>query len=174
MSEQLEQILSHYQDENREIANVDEPQCSLVLFKIADKNFAFYGSQIKEILADRPISWVPGCPPTLEGVINHRGRVESVISINPLLETPASDSVGKRTILIGRSQKMQSGILVDKLVDVLDVAQSLIHPTADNLSAAMQKVVVGIVPVGHEYYALVDLNLIFERYLETSGYDSLA
>ncbi|GDX05267.1 chemotaxis protein CheW [Buttiauxella sp. A111] len=174
MSEQLEQILSHYQDENREIANVDEPQCSLVLFKVADKNFAFYGAQIKEILADRPVSWVPGCPPTLEGVINHRGRVESVININQLVEAPASDSVGKRSILMGRGQKMQSGILVDKLVDVLDVAESLIHPAAEPLSAAMQEVVVGIVPIGSEYYALLDLNLIFERYLETSGYGPLS
>jgi len=174
MNEQLEQILSHYQDENREIANVDEPQCSLVLFKVADKCFAFYGSHIKEILADRPVSWVPGCPPSLEGVINHRGRVESVISINSLIEAPASESVGKRSILMGRGQKMQSGIRVDKLVDVLDVAESQIHSATDHLSAAMQKVVVGIVPVGHEYYALLDLNLIFERYLETRGYDSLS
>lgn len=174
MSEPLEQILSLYQDEHREIANVDEPQCSVVLFKQADKNFAFYGSQIKEILAERPVSWVPGCPPSLEGVINHRGRVESVININQLIETAGQEVPGKRTILIGRGNKMQSGILIDKLIDVLDVAESLIHPTADNLSAAMQKVVVGIVPVGHDYFALLDLNLVFERYLESSGYDSLA
>lgn len=174
MSEPLEQILSHYQDENREIANVDEPQCSLVLFKLADKNFAFYGSQIKEIMAERPVSWVPGCPPSLEGVINHRGRVESVININRLIDAPSQDASGKRTLLIGRGTKMQSGILVDKLVDVLDVAESLIHPAADNLSPAMQKIVVGIVPIGHEYFALLDLDLVFERYLETSGYDSLA
>ncbi|MCE0827383.1 chemotaxis protein CheW [Buttiauxella sp. A2-C2_NF] len=174
MSEPLEQILSQYQTEKREITNVDEPQCSLVLFKVADKNFAFYGAQIKEILADRPISWVPGCPPSLEGVINHRGRVESVITLNSLIETPAAENVAKRTILMGRGQKMQSGILVDKLVDVLDVAQSQIHPAAEHLSAAMQKVVVGIVPVGKEYFALLDLDLIFERYLETCGYDALA
>lgn len=174
MSEPLEQILSHYQDENREIANVDEPQCSLVLFKLADKNFAFYGSQIKEIMAERPVSWVPGCPPSLEGVINHRGRVESVININRLIDAPSQDAPGKRTILIGRGTKMQSGILVDKLIDVLDVAESQIHPAADNLSTAMQKIVVGIVPIGHEYFALLDLDLVFERYLETSGYDSLS
>jgi purine-binding chemotaxis protein CheW len=173
MSEQLEQILSHYQDENREITNVDEPQCSLVLFKQAGNNFAFYGAQIKEIMAERAISWVPGCPPSLEGVINHRGRVESVINLNRLIDTPSHDAPGKRTILIGRGTKMQSGMLVDKLIDVLDVAESQIHPAVDNLSAAMQKIVVGIVPVGQEYFALLDLNLVFERFLETSDYDSL-
>ncbi|TNV20860.1 chemotaxis protein [Buttiauxella sp. B2] len=172
MSEQLDQILSHYQGENREIANVDEPQCSLVLFKQAGNNFAFYGSQIKEIMAERPVSWVPGCPPSLEGVINHRGRVESVININQLIDAPSQDVPGKRTILIGRGTKMQSGIQVDKLIDVLEVAESQIHPSADNLSPAMQKIVVGIVPVGQEYFALLDMNLVFERYLETSGYES--
>lgn len=174
MSEQLEQILNHYHDEKREIANVDEPQCSLVLFKLADKNFAFYGSAIKEILAERPVSWVPGCPASLEGVINHRGRVESVISLNKLIEMPASESVVQRTILIGLGSKMQSGMLVDKLIDVLDVPESQIQPAADNLSTAMQQIVVGIVPVGQEYFALLGLDLVFERYLEISGYDPLA
>ncbi|RPH27257.1 chemotaxis protein [Buttiauxella warmboldiae] len=171
MSSQLEHILSHYQDESREIANVDEPVRSLVLFKLADKNYAFYGSQIKEILAERPVSWVPGCPPSLEGAINHRGRVESVITINRIIEAPEQPVPGKRTLLIGRGKKMQSGILIDKLIDVLDVAESQIHPAADNLSAALQKVVAGIVPVGREYFALLDLDLVFERYLESSGYD---
>ncbi|MEW7312149.1 chemotaxis protein CheW [Buttiauxella gaviniae] len=174
MSEQLEQILSHYHDENREIANVDEPQCSLVLFKLGDKNFAFYGSDIKEILAERPISWVPGCPPSLVGVINHRGRLESVININRLIDAPLQEIPGKRMILIGRGKKMQSGIQIDRLIDVLDVAESQIHPAAENLSAAMQKVVVGIVPVGQEYFALLDLNLVFDCYLESNGYDSRA
>jgi purine-binding chemotaxis protein CheW len=172
MSEPLEEILSLYQHENREIANVDEPQCSIVLFKQADNNFAFYGSQIKEILADRPISWVPGCPPSLEGVINHRGRVESIININSLIDAPSQEVSAKRTILIGRGKKMQSGILIDKLVDVLDVAESQIQPATDNLPASMQKIVVGIVPVGHEYFALLDLDSVFERYLESSGYAS--
>lgn len=58
MSEPLEEILSLYQHENREIANVDEPQCSIVLFKQADKNFAFYGSQIKRFL---PSALSHGC-----------------------------------------------------------------------------------------------------------------
>lgn len=74
MSQQLEQILALNHGEKTECENVDEPQRTLVLFQLAGKNFAFYGAQIKEILAERPISWVPCCAPMLEGVINYRER----------------------------------------------------------------------------------------------------
>lgn len=171
MSPPLEQILSQYVLESSEIASVDEPQRSLVLFKLAEQKFALYGSQIKEILADRPVSWVPGCPPSLVGVINHRGRVESVISLNRLIGITSAEAASKRTILIGRGDAMQSGILIDKLIDVQDVAESQIQPAAENLSPMMQRIVVGIVTVEQEYYALLDLNLVFDCYQETCGYD---
>ncbi|WP_333495261.1 chemotaxis protein CheW [Kluyvera sp. CHPC 1.251] len=171
MTPQLEQILAQYQVEKTEIANVDEPRRSLVLFCLGDRHFALYGSQVKELLADRPISWVPGCAMTMEGVISYRGRVESVIRLNTLLEIDSKESTGKRIILIGRGDEMQSGMLVDKLVDVLDVMESQILPPPESLPPAMRNVVVGIVNMAGIYYSLLDLNLVFERYQETSGYD---
>lgn len=171
MTQQLEQILAQYQVEKTEIASVDEPRRSLVLFGLGEHHFALYGSQVKELLADRPISWVPGCAATLEGVISYRGRVESVIRLNTLLEIDSKEASAKRTILIGRGDHMQSGMLVDKLIDVLEVTESQILPPPESLSAAMQKVVVGIVNMADVYYSLLDLNLVFERYQETSGYD---
>lgn len=48
MSPQLEQILALNHGEKPECESVDEPQCTLVLFQLADKNFAFYGAQIRD------------------------------------------------------------------------------------------------------------------------------
>lgn len=172
MNEQLEQMLEHYQQGSNEVICVDEPRQTLVLFQISDQRFALYGAQVKEILADRPVSWVPGCAPTLEGVISNRGRVESVIRLSQLLEISSHEPAVKRSILIGRSETMQSGILVDKLIDVLEVVESQILPVPDSLPPVMQKIVVGIVNISDVYYTLLDLNLVFTRYLESCGYDS--
>lgn len=67
MSQQLEQILALNHGEKPECENVDEPQRTLVLFQLAGKNFAFYGAQIKEILAERPISGFPVARQCLKG-----------------------------------------------------------------------------------------------------------
>lgn len=171
MNEQLGNILAQYQHEAKEIANVDEPVRTLILFRLGEQNFALYGQQVKEILADRPVSWLPGCPPMLEGVINNRGRVESVIRLNSLVESDEPEAAAKRVILIGRSDTMQSGILVDKLIDVLDVAESQIQCAPDSLSEVMQKIVSGVVNIAESWYAILDLNLVFERFQEACGYD---
>ena len=170
MSQQLEQILALNHGEKPECENIDEPQRTLVLFQLAGKNFAFYGAQIKEILAERPISWVPCCAPMLEGVINYRGRVESVMRLDSLIDKPAVNPAGKRTILIGCAERMQSGILIDKLIDVLEVAESQIHLPGDSLPPALQNIAVGVVNVTETWFTLLDLNLVFARYQETSGY----
>ena len=47
--------------------------------------------------------------------------------LDSLIDKPTVNSAGKRTILIGCAEKMQSGILIDKLIDVLEVAESQIH-----------------------------------------------
>lgn len=90
--------------------------------------------------------------------------MESVISLNRLTGIAPADVTDKRMILIGRSDRMHNGILIDKLTDVQDVGKSQIQPAADNLSPRMQKIVVGIVTVAQEYYALLDLNLVFDCY----------
>lgn len=172
MSEQLEHILALNHGDKPECESVDEPQRTLVLFRLADKNFAFYGAQIKEILAERPISWVPCCPPMLEGVINYRGRVESVIRLDSLIDKPAAHPAGKRTILIGCGEKMQSGILIDKLIDVLEVVDSQIHQPGDSLPPALHTIAVGVVNVEETWFTLLDLDRVFERYQESSGYDA--
>ncbi|WP_341517026.1 chemotaxis protein CheW [Citrobacter gillenii] len=172
MSPQLEQILALNHGEKPECESVDEPQCTLVLFQLADKNFAFYGAQIREILAERPISRVPCCPPMLEGVINYRGRVESVMRLDGLIDNPVANALGKRTILIGCGERMQSGILIDRLIDVLEVVESQIHLPGDSLPPALQPIAVGVVKVGDTWFTLLDLNLVFDRYQETCGDDA--
>ena len=89
-----------------------------------------------------------------------------------LIDKPAANAAGKRTILIGCSEKMQSGILIDKLIDVLEVVESQIHLPGDSLPPALQTIAVGVVNVAETWFTLLDLNLVFDRYQETSGYDA--
>lgn len=54
---------------------------------------------------------------------------------------------------------------------MLEVAESQIHLPGDSLPPALQSIAVGVVNVMETWYTLLDLNLVFERYQETSGYD---
>ena len=86
----LDQALTQRLDAQKEIVNIDEPLVKLVIFALGDDQFAFLGEGIHEILTKVDVFFVPGCPPSLEGVINVRGDIESVIRPHDLLHLPAS------------------------------------------------------------------------------------
>ena len=71
------------------ILDVHGEEVKLIVFTLHGDYFAFYGTDIKEILALRKINYVPGCPDYILGITNVRDDVELVIDINGFLEFPA-------------------------------------------------------------------------------------
>lgn len=96
----LDQILTQRREAKREIVNVDEPVVKLVIFALSGERFALPGERVREILAGAQVFFVPGCPASLEGVINVRGDIESVVRLNELLRLPASSEDTASSILL--------------------------------------------------------------------------
>jgi purine-binding chemotaxis protein CheW len=160
----LDKILSLRREASAEIVNVDEPMVKLVIFELGGEWFAFPGEAVREILPQVDIFFVPGCPPSLEGVINVRGDIESVISMAGLLGKALTQTAPTSSILRGQGGGMHSGIRVDRVVDVLDVAQSAIQPPPTTLPEHMRRIVSGLMQHQDMPVVILDLNLIFEDY----------
>lgn len=160
----LDQVLVQRRDASQEIVNVDEPAVKLVVFDLGGEWFAFPGEAIREILPPVNIFYVPGCPSSLEGVINVRGDIESVIRLAELLGKPVTETAATSSILRGVGGGMHSGIRVDRVVDVLDVAQSAIQPPPTTLPEHMRSIVSGLMRHQDKPVAILDLNRIFEDY----------
>jgi purine-binding chemotaxis protein CheW len=160
----LDKILSLRREASAEIVNVDEPTVKLVIFELGGEWFAFPGEAIREILPQVDIFFVPGCPSSLEGVINVRGDIESVIRLAELLGKPATETSVTSSILRGQGGGMHSGIRVDRVVDVLDVVQSAIQPAPTTLPEHMRRIVSGLMQHQDMPVAILDLDRIFEDY----------
>jgi purine-binding chemotaxis protein CheW len=160
----LDKILSLRREASAEIVNVDEPTVKLVIFELGGEWFAFPGEAIREILPQVDIFFVPGCPSSLEGVINVRGDIESVIRLAELLGKPITEASATSSILRGQGGGMHSGIRVDRVVDVLDVVQSAIQPPPATLPEHMRRIVSGLMRHQGTPVAILDLNRIFEDY----------
>ncbi len=159
----LERILSLRQEGSGEIVSVDEPVIKLVIVSLGDQWFAFHGAQIREILAEVPVFFLPGCPPSLEGVVNVRGDIESVIRLRPILGLPDMPPAVSSRILLGQASAMRSGIRVDRVEDVVDIVESTVQPppaTTDQLRPAM----LGIFTFDGHVVHLLDLERILEDY----------
>ncbi|MFN3077619.1 MAG: chemotaxis protein CheW [Alphaproteobacteria bacterium] len=150
--------------ESGSVVDVDEPHVKLVIFRLGEAWFAFPGDKIREVLADSPVFFLPGCPPALEGVINVRGEILSVLHLRSVMgRLSLADTVTTR-ILVGHGRTMRSGIRVDRVEDVVDLPESLIEAPPHTISDTLAALVVGIVLFRGQHVHVLDLERLFEDY----------
>ena len=168
----LDQVLTLRREANQDVVNVDEPVVKLVFFELSGQRFAFHGNRIREILADTEVFFVPGCPASLEGVINVRGDIESVIRPHDMLHLAdhgRTESDAASSILLGQGGGIHSGIRVDRVIDVVDVLQSDILPPPASLPDHMRALVLGVLHLDDQAVALLDLDRMFADYVRGLG-----
>jgi len=160
----LDQLLADGSSGSGEVVNVDEPMVKVAIFALNGEWYALYGGNVREVLPPSAVFFIPGCPPSLEGVINLRGDIESVLRIKQLLGLPDGEAGRHSSILIGRGGGMTSGIRVDEVVDVVDLPESAIQASSSPLPEPLNRYVVGALRYHDRPVTLLDLELIFDEY----------
>jgi purine-binding chemotaxis protein CheW len=94
----------------------------VVVFILGDEDLALEVNQVREIIRIPSITKVPNSSEFVEGVINLRGQVKTVLNLRKRLgmdEGVLDDKEGK--IIIVEANENTFGILVDKVIGVLNV-----------------------------------------------------
>jgi purine-binding chemotaxis protein CheW len=143
--------------------DIEEEKVKLVIFLLLDDYYAFYGKDIKEILPQKNIFYVPGSPDFITGVINVRGDIESVININKFLGLPYSRITQKSRIAIAVKGDMRSGILLDAVEDVIDVPRSSIKQPLSTLEDSRKDFIAGELFYNNRNITVLDVGKIFGR-----------
>lgn len=153
-----EQILDELKrrQRTREVVDVEEVRVKVVIFVCGDNRYAFYGTDIREILPTCEISWVPCLPDYLPGLINVRGDIESVIDIRTFLGEETVD-YNKHLIAMAVRGDFHSGVLIDSIEDVVDIPVSSIHPPLATLNGAARDLVSGEIDYGSTMVTLLDI-----------------
>lgn len=160
----LDQVLALRGSAAGPVVNVDEPVVKLVVFTLGETWYAVAAENVAEVLADCPVFFLPGCPSSLEGVINVRGDIESVLGLRTLLSLPAAAAGAPSCILLGRAAAMRSGLRVDTVEDVLDVLEGSIQPPPHTLSEPLKSLVNGIAAVRGHIVTVLDLERLLADY----------
>jgi purine-binding chemotaxis protein CheW len=169
-TQSLEEALAiHRADDN--VVDVDEPTQQLVLFRLNGQRFALPGSAVSEILpSNQPVYYVPGLPTSTEGVLHLRGKIESVIGLNQLLGLATPDSPAQGMILLVSAAGIRSGVRIEQLDDVCEIAQSLLQPPPDTLSSTLLPYVSALWQIEeYQTLALLDPEALFSAYQQGLG-----
>ena len=85
--------------------------------------------KVQEIMGMLPITLVPRTPKSIRGVINLRGKIIPIMDLRLRFGMDAIAQTDETCIIVVHAQKVEMGIIVDKVSEVLDISTEDIEPT---------------------------------------------
>ena len=101
----------------------------LLCFELAETLYALPVERVRGIVRVRPVTPMPRVPREVLGVISLRGEIVQVVDLRRrlgLAEAPSSRS--SRVVIVHGGDGCAAGLLVDRVSEVLSVAEDALRP----------------------------------------------
>ena len=133
-------------------------------FTLNNEVFGLGIMYVKEILEFRELTDVPMTPDFIRGVINLRGNVVPVIDLNVRFGGKKNDITKKTCIIIVEAtqdnEKLDVGLLVDAVNEVLDIPVENIEPPPQFGSNLRVDFILGMGNVNNRFIILLNQNRV--------------
>ena len=146
-------------------AAVDVP-AQFLTFTLGEEVFAMDIRTVREIIQYGPMTTVPLMPGFVRGVINLRGAVVPVIDLHARFGRRPS-AIGAMTCIVifdalRGGERVELGLLVDAVSEVIDIAPAQIEPPPNFGSAVRRDFIQGMGKVGARFVILLEPDKAFD------------
>ncbi len=150
---------------NKESLEGADSEIQLVSFKLGPETFAVNVEQVREIGKVERITRVPKMPDFIEGVMNLRGQITTIIDLRRRFGILGEDArTTKSRVIVAEIGDIQIGIIVDSVQDVIRVpSKSLAPPPKTVTSNVDARFLTGICKMPDNLIMLIDLLNILEN-----------
>lgn len=148
-----------------------ESAVPFVVLSIAGETFAVEISKVREIMRVPQITWVPGVPDYVRGVINLRGTVVPVLDLAGMLGMPQADEDSQTRIIVVESVGVIVGMLVDSVSRVADISTSQLEPALRTLDESQRAFVVAQMNLDNTLIGILELDEILAQARATQAAD---
>lgn len=107
---------------------------TVVEFRIAHEIYALGLSRIRVIHPLKSLTWIPGTPAFIRGVINLRGEIISVVDLKVFFDLPDQEFTRSSQVIILSSDSMEFGILADEILGIAEIHDNDIRPSLPTLT----------------------------------------
>lgn len=135
----------------------------LVGFRIGKETFGVPIGLVHEIVRVPEITAVPDVPDYVEGVINLRGKIISVIDLRKRFGEARIESTRKNRILVAEIDKKLVGLIVDAASEVIRLPQDEIEAPPEVFEESEVKYVTGVGKLNGRLVILIDLTKILQQ-----------
>jgi purine-binding chemotaxis protein CheW len=133
-------------------------------FMLADEDYGLEILKIQEIIGMMNITSMPRTPDYVRGVINLRGKVIPVLDMRRKFDLPTTEDTNRTCIIVTQIDNgetvLTTGIVVDRVSEVLDIAATQIDPPPDFGGGIETRFILGLGKVNNRVIMLLDINSI--------------
>ncbi|MEK5079671.1 chemotaxis protein CheW [Solibacillus sp. FSL W7-1436] len=138
----------------------EQKNLKVIVFQLADKEYAIPVSHVKGIEKLMHITRVPKTERYVKGVINLRGVVTPVIDLRERFDLPVSGDEDTTRIIIITLETMEVGFIVDSANDVLDIDASSIEQQPEVVGSLDEDFIAGVAKLDNRLLILLHLDKV--------------
>jgi purine-binding chemotaxis protein CheW len=129
-------------------------------FVLAEEEYGLEILKVREINGLMPITPVPRTPDFVEGVINLRGKVIPVIDLRTKFGMDRIEATEQTCIIVVDDGRIEMGIIVDKVSEVLDIAADDIEDPPSFGVSVETDFILGMGKAGDRVTILLDISRV--------------
>jgi purine-binding chemotaxis protein CheW len=158
-----------------DIAALNSATRQWVTFRLDNETYGIGVLRVREVLRMTDITPVPGAPSSVEGIINLRGVVVTIVDGRRHFSlSPKAIDQDTRIIIVDLDDESMVGIVVDSVSVVVDLADTDIDLVSGVGSDESSKYIHGVANRNDDLLILIDLDKLFDKSeLAIAGSDDL-
>lgn len=135
----------------------------LVGFRIGKETFGVPINLVHEIVRLPEITAVPDSPDYIEGVINLRGKIISIVDLRKRFGETRIEASRKNRILVAEIERKMVGLIVDAASEVIRLPEAEIEAPPQVFQESEVKYVTGVGKLNGRLVILIDLTKILQK-----------
>jgi len=139
-----------------------EETLQLVIFRLSREWYGVEISKVKEVIKVGKITYLPSSPEYIAGIVNLRGNILSVTDLKIILGLPHEEPIEKARILAVESRTVNTGFLVDEVVESIDVPKSKITSALPTIPSEGAKYIKGQCKMEDRLIAIINVERILD------------
>ncbi|HBG04456.1 MAG: chemotaxis protein CheW [Geobacteraceae bacterium GWC2_58_44] len=134
----------------------------LVSFNLGAEEYAVEVLKVREIIRMTSITHIPNTPPSVEGIINLRGKVIPIVSLRNRFSMPGSDSDHHTRIIVMDIGGTLMGFIVDGVSEVIRISSGEIQTPPSMVSGGVdQDFICGVIQHADQLLLMLQLDRMF-------------
>lgn len=157
--------------EQRETAGYSSDVNQFLTFSLGAEEYGIDILKVQEIKGNSAITHIPNAPGHVKGVMNLRGTVVPVVDLRAKFAMETVEYGKFTVIIVVMVGHKVSGLVVDAVSDVLNIAPADIRPAPDFGSSCDTRFISGVASIGEKLAVLLDIDKLLteEEVAATAG-----